>query len=316
MSSEASTRIIDEAAQWLVKLAEGELSEPERAALAAWRGRSAEHERAWQVAMHFRTLVGAVPTGVGNKVWGRRRVDRRTLVKTLTAFAVLLPAGALTWQQLPALRGDYRTATGEQRTLILPDNTTLVLNTNTLIRTRFTEQRRVVELLQGEILVTTDPASRGKDHRPFVVETWAGQVRALGTRFSVRDLDRTAVHVEVFEHAVAICDAAGSERTRLPAGQAIAFSREQLGQPITLHATVPAWSRGQIVADNQRLADLLAEIDRYRPGLLRCDSAVADLRISGVYQLRDTDRILEILTVTLPVRIERVTRYWVTVTRT
>ena len=61
-----------------------------------------------------------------------------------------------------------------------------------------------------------------------------------------------------------------------------------------------------------RLADFVQELSRYRPGWLRCDPAVADLRVSGVFQIDDTDRALAAVAHALPVRVERRTRYWVT----
>jgi len=72
--------------------------------------------------------------------------------------------------------------------------------------------------------------------------------------------------------------------------------------------------KGQLIADNQRLSEFLAEVARYRSGIIRVDPAVADLRISGVFQLKNTDQILSSLAGTLPVRISRMTGYWVTVT--
>ena len=62
-----------------------------------------------------------------------------------------------------------------------------------------------------------------------------------------------------------------------------------------------------------RLGHFIAELSRYRPGLLRCASEVAELRISGVYPLADSDAVLDALTQSLPVSINRRSRYWVTV---
>ncbi len=62
-----------------------------------------------------------------------------------------------------------------------------------------------------------------------------------------------------------------------------------------------------------RLADFLAEVSRYRNGRLACSEAIADLRLSGVYRLDDTDKLLELLTRTLPVEVHYRTRWWVTV---
>lgn len=80
-----------------------------------------------------------------------------------------------------------------------------------------------------------------------------------------------------------------------------------------LDRNVGAWVDGMLVASQMRLADFLAELGRYRHGQLGCSERVADLRISGSYPLDDSERILQMLEVALPVRVRRFTRYWVTV---
>jgi len=40
---------------------------------------------------------------------------------------------------------------------------------------------------------------------------------------------------------------------------------------------------------------------------------VANLKVSGTYQLADTGQILQLLTRSLPVRVEYRTRYWVSI---
>ncbi len=62
-----------------------------------------------------------------------------------------------------------------------------------------------------------------------------------------------------------------------------------------------------------RMQEVVAELARYRPGILRCDPAVADLKVSGVFSLRDTDEALEAISDSFPVQVRRHTRYWVTV---
>ena len=61
------------------------------------------------------------------------------------------------------------------------------------------------------------------------------------------------------------------------------------------------------------LGQFLDELARHRPGVLRCDPTVAELPLTGVFPLADTDRVLAALQQSLPVDVQRVTRYWVTV---
>jgi transmembrane sensor len=61
------------------------------------------------------------------------------------------------------------------------------------------------------------------------------------------------------------------------------------------------------------LAEFVAELGRYRPGLLRCAPEVASLKVSGTFQLADTEQVLQLLTRSLPVRVDYRTRFWVNV---
>jgi transmembrane sensor len=100
---------------------------------------------------------------------------------------------------------------------------------------------------------------------------------------------------------------------QLEARQQVSFSREGWADIRPLDAGSGAWADGMLVASRMRLADFLAELGRYRRGRLQCDAAVADLLISGSYPLADSERILAMLELALPVRVQRFNRYWVNV---
>lgn len=82
-------------------------------------------------------------------------------------------------------------------------------------------------------------------------------------------------------------------------------------EPADPHAA--DWTRGVLHVNAWRLDAFAAELGRYRPGLLRCDPEVAGLRLSGAFQLHDTDAVLAALPSTLPVRVRYRSAYWVTI---
>lgn len=247
------------------------------------------------------------------------RADRRAAVKTLALLLTAAPAGWLAWRASPAREwlADHRTATGERRELRLPDGTRLQLNTATALDVAYGDTLRLVRLRAGEILIDTAPdrvPAADPAYRPFVVETAQGRLRALGTRFVVRQLEGGRSHVAVLEGAVEVRpgDASGAPVV-LRAGEQAGFSASAVGEVTAAGPQADDWSRGVLRAQNMRLHDFLAELGRYRPGVLRCDPAVADLRVSGVFQLGDTGPVLDSLPQALPVDVLFRTRYWVTV---
>ena len=307
-----------QAAEWLTVLMSDEASEAEHAAWQRWRGADPEHERAWQhidaVSRRFnglhrsaaaQALAGTQQQAVNGK--------RRQLLAWLgvAAGGGMLAAQTDAWDGVRALRADYRTATGERREVVLDDGSVLSLNTGSAVNVRFDDKRRLIELLAGEILVSSGHGAGSA--APLVVATREGLVRALGTRFVVRQQDGVST-VEVFESAVEIRprDSAGAPLL-LAAGRGVAFSRHAPDAPHAIDAYADAWSRGQLIVDDVTLGDFLADLARYRPGVIDCAPAVAQLRLSGVFPLADTQRILNMLPNSLPVQVRSRTRYWVTV---
>ncbi|KAF1050353.1 MAG: Protein FecR [Delftia tsuruhatensis] len=166
---------------------------------------------------------------------------------------------------------------------------------------------RLLQLLHGEILVSTaaDP------QRPFLVGTQQGMLRALGTRFLVRQQARLCT-VSVLEGAVEVQPNAGRPVV-IEAGKQARFSDEQIVATGDNDPAAGAWSKGMLIVHRMPLADFAAELARYRPGHLGCAEAVANLPVSGIYPVDDTDRVLDMLSKTLPVRVRSVTRYWVSI---
>ncbi len=307
--------ILKEAAGWLVRFQSENLSPSDRLAFERWRGRSAAHAAAWQRAEEMLRGFGQVPPRIASDALRRlERPRRRQAVRALAGLLALGPAAWLGWRELPwrEWTADARTATGQQRRMELADGTQLVLNTASAVDIEYTAQQRTLWLRAGEILLTT-----GRDspqlHRPFIVQTTQGAIRALGTRFMVRD-EGSAVRVAVFEGAVEVRPGSAPAAAQvLPAGRQAVFNGREVGPQVPADAMEASWEQGMLAVRNWRLADLVDELGRYRRGVLRCDPAVADLRVSGAFPLDDVDASLRLLEKTLPVTVSRVTPYWATV---
>ncbi|MFY3649094.1 FecR family protein [Achromobacter xylosoxidans] len=209
------------------------------------------------------------------------------------------------------LSPDHVAGVGEQRTVELADGTEVLLNTDSAIDVLYDERTRRLRLRRGEIQVRTGHAA-GYAGLPFRVDTPAGGVRALGTRFMVR-LDGDHTRVALLEGLVEIEPAAGGSRLLLQPGQATRYGADGIEpvRPVALADT--AWVNAELAADDMPLDRFLAELSRYRRGLISCDAPAARLRISGLFPLDDTDRALQAMARLLPVTVTRRSPYWIRV---
>jgi len=307
------TALIKEAADWALSFRYDQPGEVERQAFERWRASSPAHGAAWaRVQSVFQTFE-QVPAEIGKGALQalNRQQGRRRSMQLLAAMLVAAPAGWLAWRQVPAWSADIATATGEQKTMALPDGSRLVLNTASAVDVAFTASERRLRLRAGEILIETQPDPTRTD-RPFLVDTPCGVVQALGTRFSVRKLDGETCRVAVFEHAVALRPLIGASRI-LQAGEQADFGPLQIEESRPVDAAQALWENGMLLARDMRLGDVVAELARHRRGVLRCDPVVAELRVTGAISLKDTDAALRLLASNLPLQIELRTPYWVTV---
>lgn len=304
--------ILEQAAEWLVLLQSGEISPSSHQAFEAWRQQSLQHDQAWQRAERLLTTFEQVPVDIGHHTLQRlHRQQRRKLIHGLGLLLAAGPGAWIAYKTLPwqDWQADYHTATGEQHALQLADGTTLILNTATSLDIRYTPRQRELILHHGEILIETghqDPAQR-----PFIVSTPHGKLTALGTRFNVRNhADHTLLGV--FEGAVRI-ELPQRQTSVIHHGEQTIFNANSIQGPQTLDPALALWNQGMLLAQDMRMGDLVAELSRYRSGIMRCHPAIQDMRVSGAFPLLDSDASLELLKKTLPIQIHSMTRYWVSI---
>ncbi|QZP32360.1 FecR domain-containing protein [Pseudomonas sp. DR48] len=306
---------LEEAADWLMRLSERELSDAERAEWECWKVSTPERGRAWGRAQLLQSKFGGLPPSLAMSALDRpSSPQRRAALGKLAMILAILPAGLGGWKLAQSLQwsADYHTAVGQRRELTLADGSHITLNTDTAIDVLFDAHQRLIRLREGEILVQTAP-DISPLARPFLVSTRQSRMQALGTRFTVREL-QSRTHLAVLEGAVQVDLADNRQGSPLiiNAGQRTDFSSGTFGQVTATDRYIGAWAQGMLMADKMRLADFVAELTRYRHGFVRLDPAIADLRISGAYPISDTQRTLNMLAQTYPILVSgHLNGFWV-----
>lgn len=303
--------IVEQASHWLMLHWDGGLDESQRRAFEAWQAADTEHRRAWQRLEQLQGALAAVPASTARQVL-RELPDahRRQTLKLLGLLLVAGGSGYVAHSQLPwrEAMADLRSATGERLQRTLADGSRLSLNSGSAVDILFSARERRIRLLAGELLLDS-----GHDiaDRPLIVETAAGEIQALGTRFAVLETDGGS-RVDLFEGELELRPRHAAA-SHLQAGQRCWFSAARLGEVERADVNAAAWNEGRLVAERMPLGRFLAELSRHRPGVLRCDPVVAALELTGVFPLADTDRVLTALQQSLPIKVHSLTRYWVTV---
>ena len=278
METPLQARVLDEAAEWLMRLHDSGATDADRAACERWRQADPQHALAWERAERLLGKLGGLPAALAMPALDRprsHRAQRRAAVARLAALLAVAPAGWLVWSAADQ-RGwgaDLRTATGERRTEHLADGSRLLLDTASAVDIRFDGALRLLTLRQGAISIET-AADTATPHRPFVVDTAHGRLRALGTRFTVRQEGLGGRRPRAPGRDRGRRGGHAARRRQPGAGRSsrsangIASGDVTSPQPLQPEAT--AWTHGMLMADAMPLAAFCAELSRYRPGLLQC----------------------------------------------
>lgn len=311
--------IVEQAIQWLVRLRFNQADEQTQRTFEHWLQQHPEHGLAWQRVETLGDESAGVPAQLARQTLnGTHQGMRRR--ESLKLLGLLATVGTAAWlgrdyTPVPAMFAQQRSSTGEQRRFQLDDGSLVQLNSDSAVDSDFDAQRRLIILRRGEIIVNVGADQHSPQARPFWVQSRDGIIRAQSSRFLVRERDDGTL-VAAQQGSVTVFP--GSSQT--PASRSVQAENQLLftstGARMFRDNGLDLWSWGDgvISARNMRLSDFIAELSRYRPGILRCAEEVADRRVSGTFQLADNDQVLALIAQSLRLHIDYRTRYWVSVT--
>ncbi|MBT2246158.1 FecR family protein [Sphingobium sp. BHU LFT2] len=291
-----------EAAEWIVRLNDGQPSAQTHAAFERWRAASPANavafgsaQLAWgqmgQLADNPGTLARhsmasapqSRPVALPRRRWA--------LPITVTACAALTLTIGSAWMGDPItyLRADHRTGIAQIGSFTLDDGSHVDLAPSSAIAVHFDRRERRIELLVGKAYVRATPKAQAGG-RPFVVESGSGTATALGTRYQV-ELQAGDTVVTVMHHQVAV-SGNGDKTLTLSPGQSVRYDAD--GHVSSVQTANPdlalAWQNGQLVFDRAPLSEVMATLNRYRAGrVLVMGGKLRSRRVSGVFNSNDID---------------------------
>lgn len=300
----------EQAADWVVRQDGAGLSEEEQSLFEDWLTHP-EHQAAYDrhraVWMRYRRIGLSIPDERAIYVPRRgrrgqmpsRNMSRRIAFAAIAASLAVAVIGHV--EQWPTrLRADYMTGVGERRSFTLADGSIVKLDARSAISFDQSDGLRVARLLEGAAAFQVAP---DRAH-PFMVETEAGRVTALGTAFTVRE-GMDAAELVVTQHSVGVLTARG-DKAVVHEGEGTTFMHDRVATPGAVDvAAATAWTRGKLFVFDRPLGEVVARLAQERRVYWSVRGDAASIRVNGVYDLNDPRKAIDMLQKTLKLRAFR-----------
>jgi transmembrane sensor len=294
---EALDSIEREAHDWVVRFASGEATSADLREGKLWCERSPAHAAAFARASRLWDGLGPQVFTESHRQlrsFASRPVARRAMLGGAmaasaagAAYLLVRPPLGL-WPSWSELTADYRTATGEQRRITLANRAAIDMNTQTSIAVqRAASGGDRIELISGEAVIATAPDAATS----FVVIAGEGRARATNAKFNVRN-EGTSVCVTCLEGDVQVERRAAAVLLR--ARQQVTYDGAGLGAIASIDpAAVTAWQEGLLVFHATPLRDVVAEVNRYRPGkIILMNDGLGRRLFSANFHIRNADAVI------------------------
>ena len=321
-----------EASLWMIRLQEAPHDDAVVQAFEAWRA-APENAAAW--AEHERmtkALAGVAPAHAAqwkpfldNRDAADLPADKQTLSLRSSpqlsrrrmlqaggfAAAACLVAAVAVPIMYPGLHADYRTATGQSRTLALADGSVITLAPQSAIDIAMRDGERRIHLIAGEAFFEVAPDQT----RPFKVTAKNIAVTVLGTDFDVARGEKGA-YVGVAHGAVRVdrnaVTAASGEY--LAAGDTVHMSwAGEVSRKTRPVALIAPWRQNKLIVEDEPLSAVVDKLRRYYSGKIVVTNAhLARQPVTGVYDLSDPMRAIAGIAHSQNAKIRRVTP-WIVV---
>ena len=289
------------ARSWVVRLKSGEATQSDVDMLLSWRAQDAANEGAFRQAVRLWEQLGpALAGGIAASPVVDRGLSRRWFLGGGVAMAAvaglaLVPLAA----PVPAGAREYRTGKGERRQIRLEPEVSAELNTDSRLLFWADAASPRVELSHGEALISAacDPG------RQLIARADDVEVRARVARFSMRS-EGGLMRVACLAGRIEIVSPDG--RATVDAGASLDFHAGgvQATAPDVAESSA-AWQRDLFLFKDRPAGEVIAELNRYRPGRVYLLGSRNDVRISGVIHLERADFAVDHIARSLGMKVTR-----------
>lgn len=317
-------QIYDQASLWIARM-DRELTAQEQQELTHWLAASEQHRAVlfemaelWDKMDSLARLADLFQVQQQASVRTRKPRFYGAIAASLVLVALVFGWSLSTPQQASLIAwlhsdqavvdGVYETAVGEHSNVNLPDGSLLVLNTNSRVVVKYSEDHRLFLLERGELNIEV----AHDKNRPLSVIAGNKVVQAVGTAFNVRIRNDNEVALLVTDGKVLVAKQNVQQAIekivaeRLPAdsmavakGEKVVLGAQQetIAKADDNEITAQlSWRQGNLVFRGETLEDALVEINRYTSVQFEVvDESIKQERIAGLFKAGDVDGLLAAL---------------------
>lgn len=303
MGKRALTATEKEAGAWMRKVASGNITHAEGAALKRWCAAHPDNLRAFtnaraswqQLKVAGEDVLAKNPQATQDNSRKRQLAAAGFTRRRLFLGGALTAAAATgavviapTWGFLPSMAqwgADYRTSVGQRRELALASNVQVTLNTRSSLSV-WKDPASGMDLMSGQAAIDLS-----RDDHVFSVQAGGGKTSGRAARFEVQYVD-TGVCVTCLAGQVQVSNGAG-ERV-LAANQQVIYDAHRISTVAALMPSqLPTWREGYLRFVDTPLGEVIDQINRYRAGkVMLVNHQLATQVVTGRFKIDALDKAI------------------------
>lgn len=289
---------------------------------AKWEAMMTDNKIPAQVIEQARAMLTMLTPAIANHeieeevlklsdtIYSREAKRRKTVLRITVAAAIAIVTATLAFFTLQTdikkntttLARSYQTSTGEQKRIILPDGTVVILNSNTNVSLgeNYNSKDRKMYLKGSAFFKVSNDMSR-----PFSVISDDFSTTALGTSFYVNADSSHGFSVKLLEGKVKVNAGKTKATAYLNPGQELQYSpaNAQFVKQDYDTSYLNKWISGQIIFRNTRVDEAFAILEQwYGVEIIDSRDKRTDIAINGTYEKVLLEDILKVITFSLSCR--------------
>lgn len=279
----------------------------------SWLKKDLKNEIAFEEEKSFFSSINSLPKDFLEDLKqdvkeNRQRINKRK--KFMISFGSFLSAACILFVLYFSFNFNSMTYSKEylssnkiRQNLVLPDNSKISLDTNTSIKIELYKDRREIYLSQGKGFFDVS----SNKNRPFIIKTNHVNVKVIGTKFEIINKDKS-FEVNVLEGKVRVSNKKDRLIALVSKNQKLILDRYFNLKSLekTASKDIALWNQGKFYFKQETLKNVIKKFSKYNDlEVLIEDKSIKNLPITGSFDSKEFEKIINVLPLIHPVKIEK-----------